>query len=117
MIAKDELKKENIQEDEIYEKIKYFIKNYKMNTTKSDNVKDIFTIFIDNFYWLKFVLIIFFCKYFFQSKNRIKKIFNYTNLFFLNSINTKKILWYKVSFFIKNINKIIKKIKKSKFIL
>ncbi|WP_323847839.1 MAG: AAA family ATPase [Phytoplasma sp.] len=73
LIAKDELKKENIQEDEIYEKIKYFIKNYKMNTTKSDNVKDIFTIFIDNFYWLKFVLIIFFCKYFFQSKKSNKK--------------------------------------------
>ncbi|WP_341266496.1 AAA family ATPase [Candidatus Phytoplasma fraxini] len=68
LIAKDELKKGNIKEDEIYEKINYFIKNYKTHEAKFENSKDIFSIITENFYWLKFVLIIIICKYFFQSK-------------------------------------------------
>lgn len=70
LIVQDELKKENISEEQIYEKIKFFIKNYKTKQMNFDNsLSDVFSFIQQNFSWLKFVLIIIFCKYFFRKKS------------------------------------------------
>ncbi len=66
VIAKDELKKENIKEKQIHDKIKSFVLNYKISE-KTDS-KDFFAMISENFYWLKFVLIVFGCKMFFRKK-------------------------------------------------